>query len=429
MLTSFLAQAMVTTHATLATASASTSGSGFFQFWDRLWLREPAMTEAAKDTDYMFMWLWWFCVIWFVGLMGIMAYFCIKYRRKPGKIAERSPSHHLGIELAWTIIPTLFLVWIFFKGFWGYMEKMVPTGTAMELKLTGYKWSWNMEYPNGLVVDRGFMNTSFGAELVPVFYVPADMPITLRMNSNDVMHSFWVPDFRIKQDLMPNRYTGMTFTAIGPKDGEPGIHTHPMNEEEAKRNRSPGATPGAPSASRIAPEFIPELAGVKYTDHWVFCAEYCGTYHSEMAAVIRVVSKEDFNKWLVWAAKKSTPTDPVEWGKLLYKGKCASCHTVDGGKNTGPTWQNLYGYEHDYTDGSKIVADDNHIVESIRNPGKRVRVGYANNMNAFSEAQLNPKQTEAIISYMKSLSDKAPKVTPSEGDKPAEKSKEQASAK
>lgn len=90
---------------------------------------------------------------------------------------------------------------------------------------------------------------------------------------------------------------------------------------------------------------------------------------------------------------------------------------------------NLYGYEHDYTDGSKIVSDDNHIVESIRNPGKHVRVGYANNMNAFSEAQMPAKQVEAIIAYMKSLSDRGPKTAPSESDAPAkEEPKEQASA-
>ncbi|MFN5946650.1 MAG: c-type cytochrome [Phycisphaerae bacterium] len=422
MLTSFLAQALVTTHATLATATTDWS------MWDKKWLREPAMTEAAKDTDYMFMWLWWFCVIWFVGLMGIMAYFCIVYRRKPGKIAERSASHNLTLELAWTIIPTLFLVWIFFKGFWGYMEKMVPAsaGNGMELKLTGYKWSWDLEYPNGLVINRGVSSTSFGAEAVPVFYVPADVPVKLRMNSTDVMHSFWIPDFRVKQDLIPNRYTGMTFTAIGPKDGMPGVLVHPSSKEEETRNRA--YVPGS-SLGRIAPEYVPELAGVKYTDHWVFCAEYCGTYHSEMAAVIRVVSQEDYDKWMAYMVKRSTPTDPVEWGKLLYKGKCMSCHSVDGSKNTGPTWKNLYGYQHDYTDGKKIVADDNHIVESIRNPGLHVRVGYANNMNAFSEAQMPAKQVEAIIAYMKSLSDRGPKTAPSEGDAPAkEEPKEQASA-
>ena len=422
MLTSFLAQALVTTHATLATATTDWS------MWDKKWLREPAMTEAANDTDYMFMWLWWFCVIWFVGLMGIMAYFCIVYRRKPGKIAERSASHNLTLELAWTIIPTLFLVWIFFKGFWGYMEKMVPAsaGNAMELKLTGYKWSWDLEYPNGLVINRGVSSTSFGAEAVPVFYVPADVPVKLRMNSTDVMHSFWIPDFRVKQDLIPNRYTGMTFTAIGPKDGMPGVLVHPSSKEEETRNRA--YVPGS-SLGRIAPEYVPELAGVKYTDHWVFCAEYCGTYHSEMAAVIRVVSQEDYDKWMAYMVKRSTPTDPVEWGKLLYKGKCMSCHSVDGSKNTGPTWKNLYGYQHDYTDGKKIVADDNHIVESIRNPGLHVRVGYANNMNAFSEAQMPAKQVEAIIAYMKSLSDRGPKTAPSEGDAPAkEEPKEQASA-
>jgi cytochrome c oxidase subunit II len=423
MLTSFLAHTLVTTHATLASATTEMS------MWDKKWLREPAMTEAAKDTDYMFMWLWWFCVIWFVGLMAIMVFWCIKYRRKPGKIADRSPSHNLPLELAWTIIPTLFLVWIFFKGFWGYMEKMVPAsaGNALELKVTGYKWSWDMEYPNGLVLNRGISSTSFGGEAVPVFYVPADVPVKLRMNATDVMHSFWIPDFRVKQDLVPNRYTGMTFTAIGPKDGAPGVHTHPASEDEAKRNRAP--VPGS-SLGRIAAEFIPELAGAKYTDHWVFCAEYCGTLHSEMAAVIRVVSKEDYDKWMASMIKRSTPTDPVEWGKLLYRGKCMSCHSVDGSKNTGPTWLNMWGYEFEHADGSKHMSDDNHIVESIRNPAKHVRKGYANNMNAFSEAQLPAKQVEALIAYMKSLSDKAPKVAPSEGDAPAaeEKPKEQASA-
>jgi cytochrome c oxidase subunit II len=416
----------ITQHSPVTLASADSWG-----YWEKLWLRAPAATDAAQHTDSMFMGLWWFCVAWFVVLMVIMGVLCVVYRRRKGQIAQRSASHHLGMELAWTIIPTLMLVVIFFKGFEGYMAKMVPAGGAMELKLTGYKWSWDMEYPNGLVVNRGFAATEFGAEPVPIFYIPSDTPIKLRMNSNDVMHAFWIPDFRIKSDLVPNRYTGLSFTAQGPGDDAFRVKVHPTSQDEADKAKS-DIQKGS-SEWKLAPGFEPDLAGIKYTEHWVFCAEYCGTSHSEMAAIIRVVSPEDYERWLAWAAKKSTPTDPVEWGKLLYKGKCASCHSVDGSANTGPTWLNMYGYEFEHADGAMHMTDDNHIVESVRNPAKHLRKGYSNNMNAFSEAQLNPKQLDAIISFMKSISDKAPKAAPSTGDKPteatpADKAKEQASA-
>lgn len=384
--------------------TALTSG-----FWHKLWLRSQPATELGESADWMFMFLWWFCVVWFVFLMGLMVFFIVKYRRFKGKAAPVSPSHSTPLEITWTVVPTILLAGIFYVGFRDYMKTMTPAGNAMELRLAGQKWLWRMEYPNGFTVDSGSSGAYIGAEPSPVFYVPAETPIKLRMNSADVMHSFWIPDFRIKQDVMPNRFTYMSFTAKAP-----GSDAARMPETDGMA-KSP--TPN-PMRYQVAPPFIKELAGTPYTDHWVFCAEYCGELHSEMMAIIRVVPKEAYAKWLELTQEKAESGSPIEVGARIYKANCASCHSIDGQTGTGPTWKNWYGYEHDYVDGSKIMADENHMVESIRVPAKHIRGGYQNQMTAWSESMLSPKKVDALIAYMKSLSDKGP--APDASGAPAE---------
>ncbi|MFO0832043.1 MAG: cytochrome c oxidase subunit II transmembrane domain-containing protein [Phycisphaerales bacterium] len=357
-------------------------------FWHEQWFQGPAASSLADQTDQMAMWLWWFCVAWFVLLMALMFYFVLVYRRKPRVIAQRSPSHHTWLELVWTIVPTLFLAYIFFRGFHTYMSRVVSPGNAVEMNLTGWKWSWKIEYPNGA---ESTAQATIGARPIPVFYVPSDQPIKLRMNSMDVMHAFWVPDLRIKQDLVPNRYTTMTIAFDQPRDGET-VHTYPATQADADKT-----TEFAGKAYNQA------LAGIKYTEHHVFCAEYCGTEHSEMAALIRVVPPEVFPTYLESIGLKTKP--PVEIGEIVWKGKCASCHNIEGA-NTGPEWRNLYGYEHEYTDGAKIVADDNHVRESIREPGKHIRKGFSNQMTPWSENLLPDYQVNGVIAYMKTLSNK-----------------------
>jgi cytochrome c oxidase subunit 2 len=361
---------------------------------EKLWLRAPESTAGptAGETDAMFMWLWWFCVAWFVALMTLMVYFVVKYRRRPGRIAPWSPAHNTTVELAWTIIPSLFLVYIFFRGFHGYMGKVVAPGGAVELSLTGYKWNWEMTYPTGVKVDASTYNKTIGARPVPVFYVPGDTTVRLRMNSRDVMHAFWIPDMRIKSDLVPNRYTGLFFKPKGP---EQGSRRHPASKEEARESgKNPDNIP-----------FIDAMAGVPYSDHWVFCAEYCGEEHSEMAAIIRVVPKEAFAVWLRDAAEGGD-VPPVEKGKRIYAAKCASCHSNDGSGNTGPTWKNLFGSQRNFADGSSTTADENYIVQSIRYPAKQIVAGFQNQMTPWPEDLLPQKNVDAIIAYMKSISDK-----------------------
>jgi cytochrome c oxidase subunit 2 len=162
-------------------------------------------------------------------------------------------------------------------------------------------------------------------------------------------------------DLYPNRYTGYTFK-----------------------------TPAL-------------MAGQDYQDHWIFCAEYCGDLHSEMAAILRVVPKPDYGEVLVsW---NSDDLSPIELGQRVAAGRCYTCHSIDGSAMTGPTWLNLYGYEQPMADGTQVLADEDYLRESILVPGAKIHAGYANQMPSF-QGQLSEAQLEGLIQYMRSLSDK-----------------------
>lgn len=352
-------------------------------WFSSLFFQRRGPTEIAASTDDVFMWIWWFGVVWFVFLMGLMFFFVVKYRRRKGKIAQTSPAHNTPLEVAWTVIPTLMLVYIFFMGFRGYMNKMVAPGEAIELNLTGQQWFWSMTYPNG--AESTTIKPIGSKSASPVFYVPADVPIRLRMNSRDVMHAFWITDFRIKMDVLPNRYTTMWFQAGLSKSPQYHLKTEP----EAKAQGT---------------EFIADLAGVPYEDHVVFCAEYCGDEHSEMAATLRVIPFEAWKKWLLYI---ENPADkpPVEIGAFVWKTKCASCHSNDGSANSGPTWKDFYGQTSQFTDGGSALADENYIRESILYPSKRIVKGYGAQMALIS---LSERQLEGVIAYMKSISKNTP---------------------
>lgn len=364
--------------------------SGEGGFFHRLWLRRDAGTAEGAMTDTVFMWLWWFCVAWFVFLMALMVYFVVKYRRRPGVPAPHSSSHNPSLEIAWTIIPTLCLVVMFFAGFWGYIGKLVAPGHAVEMRVDGWKWNWSLTYPNGLTAPQVTKMGSRGD--VPVFYAPAGVPVRLVMKSNDVMHAFWVPDFRIKQDVLPNRLMSVWFEAKSP-DGTRKLQ---------------GSDPDAPGFL----DSEAQLDGTPFEDHWVFCAEYCGEQHSEMAAVLRVLPADAFSRWQDWATAKSSNLNPCELGARVYKSKCASCHSVDGSANTGPTWKNIFGREHAFTDGSKLSAEDmgdpvkfaNYVRESVLVPSAKIVAGFTNQMNSF-QGQITEKELDGVVAYMKTLSE------------------------
>lgn len=350
----------------------------------RLIFGERGSSALARDTDHVFMWILAFDVFWFVLLMGLMFFWVVKYRRRPGVPAQRSPHHNTRLELVWTIVPSLFLGAMFYFGFDGYITKIVAPTNAETISVVGQKWQWVITYANGVNPlgreDKG------GKTDVPVILVPVGRPVQFRMTSVDVLHSFWIPDFRFKFDVMPNRYTNFWITAE-----EPG-------------------------------------------DHWVFCAEYCGDYHSEMASILRAVPADEYDATLKQWFMEAGAATPAERGqKLVMVNGCATCHTINGQPSVGPTWLNAWGYEAPLADGTSIPADDsqawdNYIRESIINPSAKIHAGFPSPspMTSYAGA-FNEEQLGWIVAYIKSLSDKATPppaegeapVPPAEGDAPA----------
>lgn len=380
-------------------SSPALLAQGFLEWLHLVFFRATARGLHGSDADELFMNIWWLSVFFFVVLMVLMVYWTIKYRRRPGTIAQPSSAHNTPLEVAWTVIPLGILAVVFFKGFHGYMNHAVAPAGAILLDLQAQKWDWMMTYPDG---ETSPAKKLVGDKEVPVFVVPAGVPVRLRMHSIDVIHSFWVPDFRGKFDVMPNRYTSYWFQA-DPPIPEPG--QTPMK-----------LTDGTEFAD--------------YEDHWIFCAEFCGDSHSEMTGIIRAVPEDIYKKVL-----KGWGTDglsPVELGKRMHATRCSSCHTNDGKPGTGPTWKDVYGHGRKFSDGTQIsdeqMSDDtafaDYIRESILYPSKRIREGFPNQMTPF-QGLLDEKQITGIIAYMKTLSDKAPAAgadTPASGaPKPDEK--------
>jgi cytochrome c oxidase subunit 2 len=300
---------------------------------------------------------------------------------------------------------------MFFKGFWGYANALVVPAEGLTVTVVGKQWAWNATYPNGAVSsestrsrDLARIDSADGVQDSPIFYVPEETPVHFRLSSEDVLHSFWVLDMRAKFDVYPNRYTGVWFKS------------DPIKGDSVLTDKNGKPILGADGKP------------VRYKDHWVFCAEYCGSNHSEMLAVIRVVPKDYFEDWV---KKAATPTGTdAERGEKYFKIKgCNSCHSTDGTRAVGPTWKNLYGYPVTFKDGSGMTAAErtgtsfaNYVRKSVFDPGFQIVEGYSNQMQNFT-GRLNEDELRCLIAYLSSpkLTDKA---APQGAETPAESAPE-----
>ncbi len=349
--------------------ASSESGLGaHHDFW-----LPPQGSTAAANTDFAFMFILWICYFFFFLILILMVAFVIRYRQKGKEIGPGGPAHHTPLEVTWTVIPTLLVVAIFYFGFKGFLQGVVPPNDAFQIDVTAQQWSWDFKYPNG------------ASSLDGNLYVPAGQPVKLVLRSEDVLHALFIPDFRLKKDVVPGRYTTVWFEA-------------------------PEATGEDPQKA-----------------HSLFCAEYCGKDHSRMNRQVFVLSKEDFALWMEKSARWLDPIPDEELyykaGPIFYK-RCQSCHSLDGTPGTGPSWgpHDGFGAIWDRTskgttklDGGKTLSSligpgkeyetpEDYIRESILNPGKHIVDGFGNAMPTF-QGQLKPREIQAIIDMMKHLSE------------------------
>lgn len=309
-----------------------------------LWLPPPSSTGAG-DVDTLFYFILYGSVIMLAIVTGLMIFFGIRYRRRQKDTLTSSKDHSLALEITWTVIPTILIIIIFAWGFRGYMDLRVAPHDAMEVKVTGQKWFWSFSYPEG-------------ATLVNELVVPVNQPVKLLMSSKDVIHSFYVPNFRIKMDVLPNRYTTEWFQA-----------TH-------------------------------------VGDYNLFCTEYCGKGHSEMIGKVRVLEPEHYAAWLDSNANEGQDLPPAEYGRKLYASKgCVTCHTIDGTVKEAPSFLGLFGETTLLSDGSRVTVDENYVRESILNPRAKVVNGFQPIMPTF-QGVLKDRQVDALIAFLKTLGKK-----------------------
>jgi cytochrome c oxidase subunit 2 len=306
------------------------------------WLPRQA-SDLAADVDWNFNFVYWVSVFFFALVTFLVAWFVVRYRNRPGHSEQPSTSHNTPLEITWSVIPTIIVIFMFWNGYKTYLDMATPPLDAYEIKVTGQKWNWLFEYPNGYVDGS--------------LHVPRGVPVRLTMTSQDVIHAFYVPEFRIKRDVIPGRYTKLWFTA-----NETG-------------------------------------------EYDIFCAEYCGTDHSQMLAKLRVHEQDDYDAWLVEASDFLSRMPPAEAGAMLYQQRgCKQCHSIDGRAGTGPTFLGLYGSEERLTTGESVLVDENYVRESILEPQARVTAGFEPVMPTY-QGRIKDAEIGAIIEYLKTLSE------------------------
>jgi cytochrome c oxidase subunit II len=332
-----------------------------------LFLPEQA-SSYARSVDHLHYFVILTTMVAAAGVFGVAIYFFVRYRRR----AEGEPTPRVSPraihEVLFIGVPlSFFLLW-FAIGYPQFLDLHTPPKDAMDVYVQGKQWMWKFAYPGG-------------PNSVNVLRVPAGRPVRLLITSRDVIHSFFVPALRLKQDALPGRYTEVWFQADAPGSYE------------------------------------------------IFCAEYCGLSHSAMLGQLVVLPAPEFDAWMATerrglagaqdsaavAAEHVRPSSDIvaEGRRVAAEQGCLKCHTVDGARHIGPTWVNLYGRAERLQTGKTVVADEAYLTRSMMDPGADLVAGYQNVMPTF-QGKLSPPDAAAIVEYIKSLRSSAARPGPSE---------------
>jgi len=304
----------------------------------------PGASSISGEYDALFEFILWASAVFFAIVVVSTLYFVIRYRRRDEVAATDSRDHNMPLEIAWTVVPTILIMFIFVWGFKGFLKRSIVPANAMEIKTTAQQWFWTFDYPEGV-------------NSVNELIVPVNKPVKLLMSSRDVIHSFFVPSFRVKMDVLPNRYTVAWF-----------------------------------EATRVG-EFD------------LFCAEYCGKSHSEMVGKVTVLPQDEFDKWLAAGAGPAEGESLRDYGaRLFVKRACVTCHSLDGTTNTGPGLKGLFGRSERMESGESITVDENYLRESMLNPMAKIAAGFKPVMPTY-QGILKDVEVDALVEFIKSLED------------------------
>jgi cytochrome c oxidase subunit 2 len=305
-------------------------------------LLDRGASSIADGSDALFVAMLALCGTVAIAIGLAIVWFCIRYRA--GSAADRSapPSGARALELAWTITPLLIFIVVFLVAAKVFVEMHRTVRDALPIYVVGKQWMWTLQHRNG----RREINE---------LHVPLDRPVRLVMTSQDVIHSFFVPAFRLKQDVVPGRYTSLDFTAT------------------------------------------------RLGDFHLFCSEYCGTEHPAMLGRVVVMEPAAYARWL--ASGSSVPGLAQQGFALFREHGCSGCHAA-GSTVHAPQLDGLLGSTVHLQDGRTIVADENYVRDSILAPGKDIVAGFAPIMPSFA-GQLSEEQIEALIAYLQSTGEPA----------------------
>ena len=308
-------------------------------------------SSIARSVDYLYFFITAVTVFFTTVIFAVIFFFMIKYRRRSPGERPKAIEGSLPLEVLWTAIPTLIVAVIFVWSASLYYRNSVPPKGAMEIFVTGKQWMWKVEHPEG-------------QREINELHVPLGRPVKLTMTSEDVIHDFFVPAFRVKKDVLPGRYTTLWF--------EP----------------------------------------TKLGTFHLFCAQYCGAFHAGMIGSVIVIQPDEYDRWLAGGVQGESPEAAGE--KLFLQQGCGTCHLAN---NTGPapSLLGMYGQPVLLTTGETVMADDAYTRESILAPRAKIVKGYIPIMPSF-QGQLTEEQIGNLIAYIRLLG-KMPQVPKEEGKK------------
>jgi len=310
----------------------------------------PAASANARETDYLLFALIGGTILVLGLVFGLMLVFCVRYRHGSPVSRGKPDEKSFKFEISWTAATLVIFFGLFVWGANLYVQLLQPSRNPLRIAVTGKQWMWKAEHPGG----QGEINA---------VHLPADRPIELVMTSEDVIHDFSVPAFRLKRDVLPGRYTTVSFTAT-----QPGTYH-------------------------------------------LFCTQLCGTDHSVMGGELVVMKGPDFERWL---ADNQVSVGLVPQGRALFTQLgCSGCHQTDtqrrgaGSTVRAPDLAGVYGKPVPLSDGSVVVADDQYIRDSILMPSRQVAAGYANQMPSFAGV-VTEADLRRLLAYIKSMAGASP---------------------